>query len=328
MKFSIKVLSFLYITNLYSGFSMNKHYVDGVEYPNGLPMRWTATKGGKVSKGYKHYDHRSKFYEELYTFLDGHIRQNFDVVFKKFCEKFPKHSERYNTRVEFLNAFKEHEFKKASCYEYWVDDNNNIQKGERYKTPRKTVRKYLDDVPKLEVVCPRNLMIRRSRTLQNYIYITLGKDAFDLIMSGQEIPRTQFDALFRDSGNSIHIRNTIEKIAENSLKLYPRWTRAHGTESIFDQLFPKFAYRSYITLYEGTPEYSQYMKEKEDARRKEKRERKKEREEYLDNLLYSIEHKRKLAELSKNIIDRDRLGFDEESFIGEPYHGQKRKKRG
>lgn len=28
-----------------------------------------------------------------------------------------------------------------------------------------------------------------------------------------------------------------------------------------------------------------------------------------------------------DIIDRDRLGFDENSFIGEFYHGQKRKKR-
>ena len=41
----------------------------------------------------------------------------------------------------------------------------------------------------------------------------------------------------------------------------------------------------------------------------------------------SLEHSRKKKEEDKNIIDRDRLGFDEDSFRGEFYHGQKRKKK-
>lgn len=37
--------------------------------------------------------------------------------------------------------------------------------------------------------------------------------------------------------------------------------------------------------------------------------------------------KRKAEEHKNDIVDRDRLGFDENSFKGEFYHGQKRKKR-
>lgn len=73
-------------------------------------------------------------------------------------------------------------------------------------------------------------------------------------------------------------------------------------------------------------DYIRYKKEISDSRRKINREKKKEREEYNDDLLFRIEYKRKQREEEKNNIDRDRLGFDEDSFKGEPYHGQKRKK--
>ena len=58
-----------------------------------------------------------------------------------------------------------------------------------------------------------------------------------------------------------------------------------------------------------------------------RQENKKLEEETLSTLLWSIEDKRKAAEIAKDIIDRDRLGFDDESFKGEFYHGQKRKKK-
>ena len=60
---------------------------------------------------------------------------------------------------------------------------------------------------------------------------------------------------------------------------------------------------------------------------KEEREKKKLNEETISTLLWSIEDERKAAELTKDIITRDRLGFDNESFKGEFYHGQKRKKK-
>ena len=78
---------------------------------------------------------------------------------------------------------------------------------------------------------------------------------------------------------------------------------------------------------EGTAEYTKYKAEEKDRKNKEEREKKKLNEETISTLLWSIEDKRKADELAKNIINRDRLGFDDESFKGEFYHGQKRKKK-
>jgi hypothetical protein len=94
---------------------------------------------------------------------------------------------------------------------------------------------------------------------------------------------------------------------------------------------------SLFTIYDGnvlyifdnvkSSDYIRYTKEISDRKRKERREYKKAKEEYNEDLLFCIEYRKKQREEEKNNIDRDRLGFDEESFKGEPYHGQKRKKR-
>ena len=80
-------------------------------------------------------------------------------------------------------------------------------------------------------------------------------------------------------------------------------------------------------LKRGTPEYVKYRAEEKDCKNKQRREKKKLEEETHSTLLWSIEDKRKAIEVVKDIIDRDRLGFDDESFKGEFYHGQKRKKK-
>lgn len=61
--------------------------------------------------------------------------------------------------------------------------------------------------------------------------------------------------------------------------------------------------------------------------RKFEREHKKQMEEKNRWILYRIEAMKKEKEEQINTVTRDRLGFNEESFIGEPYHGQKRKKK-
>lgn len=49
----------------------------------------------------------------------------------------------------------------------------------------------------------------------------------------------------------------------------------------------------------------------------------------MENYLVTFEQNGEIKSINitaKDIVDRDRHGFDENSFIGEPYHGQKRKK--
>ena len=76
----------------------------------------------------------------------------------------------------------------------------------------------------------------------------------------------------------------------------------------------------------NSSDYIRYKKEISDRKRKERREYKKAKDEYNDDLLFCLEYNRKKKEEERNIIERDRLGFDEDSFKGEFYHGQKRKK--
>lgn len=73
------------------------------------------------------------------------------------------------------------------------------------------------------------------------------------------------------------------------------------------------------------PEYRRVRAELEDARRKEYRESLKERKNKCYSFLSKAELK-EIEDLKNDIIKRDAHGFDNESFKGEEYHGQKRKK--
>ena len=200
----------------------------GADIPK-IGMRWGIDKNGKATRKREYYDGHSNFYDSLYKFLYGHIGKNFDETFSKFCQRFPKVMERYNTRAEFLQRFKNPDTERIYSCDFYVDDNGNIQSGKQYHRPRKQVKVFHDDV---------------------------------------------LDILKR-----------------------------------------------------GTPEYVKHRAEEKDHKNKEEREKKKLNEETISTLLCSIEDKRKTIELAKNIIDRDRLGFADESFKGEFYHGQKRKNK-
>ena len=101
----------------------------------------------------------------------------------------------------------------------------------------------------------------------------------------------------------------------------------YDTKNYVESCFSIYLDNVVYVFDEKSSEYIRYKKECSDSKRKIKREKKKEREEYNEDLLFRIEYKKKQREEEKNNIDRDRLGFDENSFKGEPYHGQKRKKK-
>ena len=287
-----------------------------------IGMRWYLDNNGKATRKERYYDRHSDFYDSLYKFLDGHIGKNFDETFSKFCKRFPKVVEHYNTRAEFLDHFRNPNTEKVYSFDYYVDDKGNIQAGEQYHKPRKQIKIYHDDKPPKTVIEPNILLLNRSSAIKQYIYHSLGKDAYDEIMSGKEIEATRFDRFINSTCN-YDFNSKIAELAKTHLHLGHRW----GNSTIFEQLFPRYEYRKFDVLYEGTPEYRKFKAEEKDRKNKQRRENKKLEEETLSTLIWSIEDKRKAAEIAKDIIDRDRLGFDDESFKGEFYHGQKRKKK-
>ena len=70
-----------------------------------------------------------------------------------------------------------------------------------------------------------------------------------------------------------------------------------------------------------------HFAEERDEIKKARRERLHRLEEYRENLLHDIEDERRRKERETDLIKRDSHGFDENSFIGHPYHGQQRKNK-
>ena len=78
----------------------------------------------------------------------------------------------------------------------------------------------------------------------------------------------------------------------------------------------------------GSPEFRRDFENRRKKKASQDRIKDKEKEHSLEILLHTIVSERRKKELDEenNLVTRDRLGFNDESFKGEEYHGQKRKK--
>jgi hypothetical protein len=92
-------------------------------------------------------------------------------------------------------------------------------------------------------------------------------------------------------------------------------------------LFREKDITEYKRYYKGEKEFHKFYAERDDSTRKINRKQKREKRIWEENLLHAVEEYRKQKEREQNIITRDRFGFDDQSFKGEFYHGQKRKKK-
>ena len=98
-------------------------------------------------------------------------------------------------------------------------------------------------------------------------------------------------------------------------------------DSVFNFILTKKMDKECEYLDANTAECKRYLSERSQKINAANRIRKQENEKKLSTLLSDITHKRNYVDEEKNRVDRDRLGFDENSFKGEFYHGQKRKKK-
>ena len=253
------------------------------------------------------------------------IGKNFDKVKKQIYEKMRHHiSSRYdNNLVENLLSV----FIGEGC-KYILDSQNRIQVNKEYNERRKMWRNHkLSE--KLTIVDPdieNTYRIRegitdseienmRGMLIKNGSYVG---DKFNHIVNGGILPASKY-------------RKFIESINEDG-KIKNRWAYG-GYDYIYDtRKYIESCFimneKNVVHVFDAnSSEYRQYKKERQDKKHKEQREYKKQKDEYNESLLYCIEYNRKRKEEERNNIDRDRLGFDKNSFIGEGYHGQQRKKK-
>ena len=250
------------------------------------------------------------------------IGKNFDKVKKQMYDKMRHHiSSRYDSNlVDNLLPV----WMGEGC-KYILDSQNRIQLNKEYNERRKIWKDYkLSE--KLTIVDPNienTYRIReditdseidkmRDMLIKNGSYVS---DKFNHIVNGGILPASKY-------------REFIDSIKADG-KIKNRWAYdyIYDTRKYIESCFVMNEENVVHVFDAKSSEYKQYKKERQDKKQKERRDYKKQKDEYNENLLFCIEYNRKRREEERNNIDRDRLGFDENSFIGEGYHGQQRKKK-
>lgn len=294
--------------------------------PQRLSMRHTHYK---ESYTMKMYDQGVQNYKIVGRYIDRYLEKsigkNFDKVKKHILEKMKDFNLARNESniVESSLSWKVGDGKFCK---YVIDSQGRLQKSKtaierteywRKKKREKTTQVVLDDTKvtyRLKPDLSENDIVKLKQVLASN-GVPLG-GWFEHICCGGSITQEKYSYL---------IYKVPERIVGRDKWNYPIWSRKNRDyiESCFEVdngvLVYNFVYNS--------PEHKQWKKEQQDKKNKAYRERKKIQEQQLETLLYDIEERAKRKEREKNIVDRDRLGFNEDSFMGEPYHGQKRKKR-
>lgn len=223
--------------------------------------------------------------------------------------------------------------------EFYVDMDGIIRKNQDYpvwkhgKKPIKIVKKEIIKYNLKPEIHNNNYWFSPFFDILFILRRYFSKTDYNEILEGG-IPKDKFDRMTENAIYSgleyiidryKHKHNT--KLLENNPHAYrgcTNWCYYNGFRDLFDVDYSDSVYRY---IYPGSPEYARIEAEKQDANRKAYREYKQQKEEYLSGLLHNIEADRKAREDALNDQKIAKHGFNEnESFRGDEYHGQKRKK--
>lgn len=271
-----------------------------------------------------------RFYRWFIKFLHKHVGENVDDVFAIFCKIQPDGyiKGEFNPREEFQNVFK------SDAREY-VDPGMFYGYGKFYLDEKKFIRFIPWD--KLHTKNHPDLVLSESPEPIYHIDLVI----FEKLVKYQEIKEIFIKSLGNvdfldlcDNKSGIiepRIYRKLQK-AEDKIKYFIYINR--NKDNKFHKLYycsnNKFTYTTHekkILKY-GDPEYRRKMWEKQDREKKTWREHLKQKEEYNSKLLGRVESERKRKETEENDIKIKKHGFSKtESFRGEEYHGQKRKKK-
>lgn len=255
--------------------------------------------------------------------LGRSIGKNFDKVKKHIYEKMRHNiSSRYDINlVENMLPV----FIGEGC-KYILDSQNRIQVNKesneiiKMRNEHKLIRKLTIVDPNIkntyrirEDITDSEIEKMRDILIKNGSYVI---DIFNHIINGGILSYSKY-------------REFIESIKEDGVKKNRWWydEYIYDTRNYIESCFIMNDENIVHVFDANSSEYRRYKKEKQDKNHKERRDYKKQKDEYNESLLYSIEYNRKRNEEERNNIDRDRLGFDKNSFIGDGYHGQQRKKK-
>jgi hypothetical protein len=299
--------------------------------------------------------------QRLGKFIEARVGKSFNKTFSEFKEKFPETFGKINVVKEFksrfLNFNPHHE-------QYWMSNWVTYERNRYwsfYIDNYGIIRSFY-----LENRKPKNKMVKINKRSSEVIYnfkkhvfeqpeilaiieTRLSKKYRQYLDPEIKFSQVIYDKIIYDITNNALLEElaTLHKI---------EWWKEHYSLWRFDihcydydykihdykkkvNAIPKHIMESFLfekTITEdcdiikgGSSEHLRWLNDIHKASKAEWRIEEKERLAKRESLLHDVITKRRLKEFDaeKNRIDRDRLGFDEYSFIGEGYHGQQRKKK-
>lgn len=255
---------------------------------------------------------------KLYRFIEKNINRPVEKVYHEVIEKAKTDPDWINTLGYFdiRNAFRDH-FDNYGDFEL---HNGIIRKKKNRRIHKPSI-----------VIAPADFSYAKWNGKWDKYYPKLkdifrecyGNEIFNGIIDCKRIPIERYQALKSDPRRyTLFSRFQNERYCSDPKDRYNRYARVLTIEDLFDLYgTPE------VKITKGEDGYRKLRGEMKDEKNKNLRELKVEKETKAINLLRDIESKRKALIEKDNIVTRDRLGFNKDSFVGDPYHGQKRKKK-
>ena len=302
--------------------------------PSRSKIQWKERKNGRRQEivNDKEWYHCSDFYNECRRFIRANVGHNFDKVFSEFCKKYPKFVNDINTRTYFMEQFCNGVHKAGLFSEFEIDNQNRIQSVKRPKRERKGITYY--DGNEVEIGILINSTLLNHPKIFSYFCNKVDKDTFMMLYygSGELTPEQYLKIFCRNHADEYELSNLIDEIlierhhaGFKGFNWQPNTTIRHSLYHLFKEYYKG----GKVTIHKKDKDYDKIRYELEDLNRKLNRENKHSRKEYIDNILGYVFEKRKerdrikaAEERARDIITRDRLGFDEYSFKGETKYGE------
>ena len=302
--------------DLSTGWTADELHEDN-KSPGHLSMRKHLTKKTGRTGRYEYmwpdgsFTKQGRLYRYIPRLLKKNIGKSFDAVFSKFCLEYPEVIGGLNTREVFKNHF--NEYKPYSgrwmhTNNFFIDSQGRIQcEQSKRRRKQKGRLEFWDEEPSYYYALNKDYL-RRHHSVDNALYNIIGKELYYYINDTEKIPEKVVSKI---RTICLQYRNTYDRII-NSYKNDTGEECVHITD-ILDSLFHRKTDASFTTIIKGDDAYTQYRAEQSDLKKRRQREYQEEQKERYEAAL------RKLWEIQEqerkqNIIDRDRLGFDNMSF--------------
>jgi hypothetical protein len=238
-----------------------------------------------------------------------------------------------NTRAHFMDQFRNGVHSAGFFNEFEIDSQKRIQLVKRPKRERRGITYY--DGNDVEIGILINTTLLNHPKIFSYFCNKVDKETFMMLYYGNgEITPKQYRKIFwRNHADEYELSYLIEDILKErayiAFKGFNWQPNATYVQRSLYHLFKEYYKGGKVTIHKKDKGYNKIRYELEDLKRKENRELKRLRKEDAEKILGYVFERRKerdrikaAEERARDIITRDRLGFDEYSFKGETKYGE------